>query len=74
MKINRIVVHNFKSIRDINLELNPDLNILVGNNETGKSTIIEAIYLALSGTFQSRKVSNEISPFIFSHATKTLLG
>jgi len=67
MKIKRIVIHNFKSIRDINLELNPDLNILVGNNETGKSTITEAIYLALSGTFQGRKISNEISPFIFSH-------
>jgi putative ATP-dependent endonuclease of OLD family len=68
MKIKRIVIHNFKSIRDINLELNPDLNIIVGNNETGKSTIIEAIYLALSGTFQGRKLSNEISPFIFSQS------
>ena len=66
MKINRIVIHNFKSIKDINLKLNPDLNVIVGNNETGKSTIIEAIYLALSGTFQGKKIIHEISPFIFN--------
>src|SRR5680860_1423328 len=65
MKIKRVVIHNFKSIKSFNLELNPDLNILVGNNETGKSTIIEAIYLALSGTFQGRKIQNEISPYLF---------
>jgi predicted ATP-dependent endonuclease of OLD family len=68
MKINRVVIHNFKSIKNFNLELNTDLNILVGNNETGKSTIIEAIYLALSGTFQGRKIQNEISPYLFGKA------
>ena len=50
MAIDRIKICNFKSYKGIfELKLNKGLNILVGNNETGKSTILEAIHLALTG-------------------------
>ena len=48
MAIHKIKIKNFKCFNELfELELNKGLNILVGNNETGKSTILEAIHLAL---------------------------
>jgi len=66
MKIDKIYIHNFKGIGSFNFDLNPDLNILVGNNETGKSTILEAIYLCLTGVYRGKKIHNDLSPFIFN--------
>jgi len=34
--------------REFDLELTPGLNILVGSNDSGKSTLIEAISLGLT--------------------------
>lgn len=66
MKIRKIYIQNFKGIESFNLELNSDLNIVVGNNETGKSTILEAIFLCLSGVYRGRKIQNDLSPYIFN--------
>ena len=47
--IERVVIENFKCINGrFTLDFKDGINILVGNNETGKSTILEAIHLALS--------------------------
>ncbi len=66
MIIEKVVISNFKSIEFIRENLNPDLNILVGNNETGKSTLLEAINLCLTGIFHGKRISHEISPFLFN--------
>ena len=53
MYIKKIHIENFKKFKGpFDLELNEDLNIIVGNNEAGKSTVIEAIFLALTGMFR----------------------
>lgn len=65
MRINQVYIENFKGIETFNLSLNPQLNIIVGNNETGKSTILEAIYLCLTGIYRGRKIHNDLSPYIF---------
>lgn len=49
------------------LELNPDINILVGNNEAGKSTILEAIHLALTGMYDGRYIRNSITQYLFNN-------
>ena len=46
--IKKIFIKNYKIFEHFDIELNEDLNIIVGNNETGKSTILEAINLALT--------------------------
>lgn len=46
--------------------LNEELNILVGNNEAGKSTILEAIHIALTGTFNGRNIGNELTQYLFN--------
>lgn len=68
MYIKKIKLHNFKRFKgDYELELTSGLNILVGNNGIGKSTIIEAIHLALSGYFQGKYLKNGISQYLFNH-------
>ena len=48
MYIDKIKIVNFKSFEgEFELKLNRDLNIIVGDNEAGKSTILEAINLVL---------------------------
>ena len=66
--IKKIKISNFKSFYGLfELELNQGINILVGNNESGKSTILEAIHLALTGMYNGRGIRNELSPYLFNN-------
>lgn len=49
MFIRKVKIHNFKCYKDFEITLEEGLNIVVGDNEAGKSTILEAINLALTG-------------------------
>ncbi|MCC9859130.1 AAA family ATPase, partial [Streptococcus agalactiae] len=44
------------------------INILVGNNGTGKSTILEAVNLVLTGTYHGKNIRNELSQYLFNKA------
>lgn len=67
--IEKVVIENFKSIESLSLNVDKDINILVGDNEQGKSTILETINLALTASLNKRSIHNEISPFIFNRKT-----
>jgi len=68
MYIDRVIINNFKCFKgEFSLKLNKGLNILVGDNETGKSTIIEAIHLALSGLLNGRYLKLELSQYLFNN-------
>lgn len=60
--IEKIVIKNFKTFRDSIITLNPETNILVGSNEAGKSTVLEAVYLGLTGRIGREYISSAISP------------
>ncbi len=63
MRISKVNIENYKCFQgEFTLERNPQVNILVGNNESGKSTILEAINLALTGILNGRYLKNELSP------------
>src|ERR1051326_5952739 len=47
MKLHRLRVTNFASLRDLDVEFGPGLNVLYGPNDLGKSTLVEAIRMAL---------------------------
>jgi predicted ATP-dependent endonuclease of OLD family len=47
MKIRRLRATDFAAIREADVELGPGLNILYGPNDLGKSTLADAIRLAL---------------------------
>lgn len=66
MFIRKVKIHNFKCYKDFEITLEEGLNIIVGDNEAGKSTILEAINLALSGIINGKSIWNEISQYIFN--------
>lgn len=68
MKIAKVNIENFKCFGEkFSLSLNDGVNILVGNNEAGKSTILESIHLALTGVINGRFLKNELSQYLFNH-------
>lgn len=45
MHLRRIILHDFKNVADADLEFSPSVNCLVGNNGTGKTNLLDAVYL-----------------------------
>lgn len=45
MNIKQIKIKNFKSIENLNIEFNNKFNVLIGENNAGKTTILEAMLL-----------------------------
>jgi putative ATP-dependent endonuclease of OLD family len=64
--LKKIVIHNYRLFRDFTLEFTPGMNILVGDNDRGKSTLIEAVNLALTGRVQSKLLALDLSPYLFN--------
>lgn len=48
MQINKIIINNFKSIQKQPIKLLPNINVFVGVNGSGKSTILDSIAISLS--------------------------
>ncbi len=67
MYISKIYIKNFKGYRELHLDLKDGVNILVGQNESRKTTILEAINLVLTGYLNGFYLTKEkISQFIFN--------
>ena len=67
MKIRKVNIENFKCYKGkFTIDFNENINIIVGNNEAGKSTILEAIHLALTGILNGRYLRNELSQYLFN--------
>lgn len=68
MHITKVKIKNFKCFRDtFVIDFTPGINVIVGNNEEGKSTILEAIHLTLSGLYNGRYIKNELSEYFFNY-------
>lgn len=66
MYIKKIKTEGYRTFRKFELDLNKHLNIIVGDNETGKSTLLEAINLVMSGQIDGRNIQYELNPHIFN--------
>jgi putative ATP-dependent endonuclease of OLD family len=65
------MIQNFKCFDgQFILKLNPNLNILVGDNNVGKSSIIEAINLALSGLIDGKYLRQELNQHLFNNTVR----
>jgi len=64
--IKKLFIENYRIFKSFELELNDDLSILVGDNEVGKSTILEAINLALTRKLNGRPIDQELTPHLFN--------
>lgn len=62
MTIQRLNLTNFRNIASADLEPAAGINLLVGENASGKTSLLEAIYLlSLVRSFRSKKLNNLIS-------------
>lgn len=66
MQIKKVYIENFKSFKKLELDLNSGINIIVGNNEAGKSTILEAMHLALTGLLNGKYLKNDLTEYLFN--------
>ena len=67
MNIEKVNIENYKCFYGkFSIEFNQGINILAGDNEAGKSTIIEAIHLALTGLIGGKYLKNELSQYLFN--------
>lgn len=62
MRIERLELKNFRCFEHICTELHPRMNVMVGINGTGKTTILEAIRIFIGALFcELDKIENKIS-------------
>jgi predicted ATP-dependent endonuclease of OLD family len=66
MYITRVYIDGFKRLTNFTLELNEKLNVIVGDNETGKTSVLEAINLVLTRQYDGRTIDYVIDPYLFN--------
>lgn len=64
--ITRVIVQNYRCLRHLDFVPLDGMNIVVGDNEAGKSTLLEALGLVLTGRVNGRRPGEEINPFWFN--------
>ncbi|MFC5475596.1 ATP-dependent nuclease [Paraherbaspirillum soli] len=64
--IEKIKIRGYRIFKDIEIRPKPGMNLIVGGNEAGKSTLLEAITLALTGRINGRSAVEELNPFWFN--------
>lgn len=62
MRIERLELRNFRCFEHISAKLHPKMNVMVGINGTGKTTMLEAIRIFVGAAFcELDKIENRIS-------------
>lgn len=64
--ITKVVIQGYRKFRQFSVQPDPAMNIIIGDNEAGKSTLLEAITLALSGRIDGRWANEELNPYWFN--------
>ena len=47
MRLNRLKIENFRGITSLEIELDRDITVLIGENNSGKTTVLEALRFGL---------------------------
>lgn len=67
MKISKIRVQNYKLLKDVCVEINSDTNVFVGENDAGKSTLLEVISIISSGKLNGYAFNKQIKDNMFNN-------
>jgi len=73
MKITKIHIQNYKSIDNLNIKLNPKLNVFIGENGTGKSNIFDAINWLLGPTYPTFNATTKQDHYLGDENNKILI-
>jgi predicted ATP-dependent endonuclease of OLD family len=66
MLIKKLKINNFKIHAMRECEFNDDINIIAGDNECGKSSLLEAIEICLNFSYRGRALNGELSTDLFN--------
>jgi putative ATP-dependent endonuclease of OLD family len=66
--LTKILIKNYRIFENFALEFAQGLNILVGDNDAGKTTLLEAVNLALTSRIRGRPLAYELSPYMVNQA------
>ncbi|MDD0967736.1 MULTISPECIES: ATP-dependent nuclease [Pseudomonas] len=66
MLIKSLRLTNFKKFSSYEFLFNDDVNVFVGDNNAGKSTILEALEIVLNSNHRGRPFNNEFTPDLFN--------
>lgn len=66
MPIERVIIKNYRALESADVRFGDDFNIIVGDNESGKSTLLEAINLALRRQINRRPIEYELHPYLIN--------
>lgn len=67
MYIKKIYVKNYKLLKDVVIDLRPDVNIFVGNNDAGKSTVLEALTILTTGKLNGVVFERQLKATLFNN-------
>jgi predicted ATP-dependent endonuclease of OLD family len=71
MKIKKLLIKNYRVFKDVQVTLNNDCNIFVGDNDSGKSTLLEILQVLLSGKVNNQPFERQIKASYFNIEKRT---
>jgi len=61
LKISKLKIINYKLFQNVIIEMNNTMNIFVGENDSGKTTILEALSMVLTGKIRGSNIANRVN-------------
>lgn len=71
MYLEKLIIRNFRAIEELELNFNKGLNILIGENNSGKTAVIDALRISLGDFQQPRDIYCTKSDFRIDKSTIT---
>ena len=66
MKLNKLVIKNYKLLKDVVIPINSKINIFVGENDAGKSSILEALSILTTGKLNGYALERQLKANLFN--------
>lgn len=66
MKLTRLIIKNYKLFKSVDLNLYPEINIFVGDNDSGKSTLLESLGIITTGKLNGYSFDKQIKASLFN--------
>jgi predicted ATPase len=67
--IRKIHIENYKSLKEVDIELNEGVNVFIGKNNTGKSNIVDAL-MFISNVVRTEDISDQYKEIVFGKDIK----
>ena len=71
MIIERIVIENYRLIKRADFPVNHDMNIFAGDNDSGKSALLEAMAILTSGKLNGFAFERQLTRIFHRQPPKT---